>query len=1524
MPAFLYYLEMLYVVLQLFFLNSWGYLIGIINKNDTASKIYNKLFSIFVFISNDESTEKNPYIYFTVLTVACLLFIIAVVVQTLSYRNTRTFSKPILYFIRLVIEILIPCYMIPSSSYAGWCVQLIIDKKSTISVAYLVLTLIYFLVFALFFAITFRLFSISPFLSRSPIAMWDSREFLQFFFIESVFSFVQCFFTNFEWWIRPIFIAIHAGFLVYTIIRVYTLYFVSIKETKFFASAISAFVVLNVIAIVGTFTDVSSYAPMIALIPSMIAGLVISHFTVKALEKKVIYVLNLPQADAEVEYENERIKDIYSRSVMYLHYGLREICPRSIDFSLQKYLIANTTNIDVLAEVLKLICCFPQESRLMSQLFNVLISKRDLSYAHRFMLYQTERIKAVRQCSSSIDTGELFQRQLTSDNQCIDEITGFWKHLTSSIAPVEKISTTIIKIENQWKEILDAYPNNTRFREEFSRFLIECKSDFTGGILQKFKVQQIEQGFNFATDKAFRYFIANYPSYLRKNIVDFKGNILVNIQKKKGSTTSTNSSSGSQNVLSSSNQLSAEVEENIGKTLFSQSKTRIALQYAFYKRKSTPIETMKKTVLCIMLLQVVAAIVVYFIFYNIFSGKLEDYEEIITLNNIRFYFGISTFASYIRWGDKRGLVGTFPAIDGETDYFFDSSTNITKIIVDAASSTRSYLSSVMILIASRAVEGNDISKDAQSFITNGTGESYCNGFTIEDKDETSMQSSISHSLSSIEVLANVEDAAGYNNNKDLCELIMNYPSVSSDSDEIVQSMKNSAEEDNKQSKRVHMFVMIIVPAVLVVIIIPIMLINLAFVFKDQRKILGIMKSFSEQQINEAIQPIMIDQTKEVAAGVAVDNEDIRDNHFCAYAFFFVGGIIVPAILAITIYLSSLYINIIDEVLNWVYLSSSRNTYLIESFSALSLSVLLKVNDANFDRTSFTGTNYLAQLNKAKDYLNLAANSHFKLLLGDDESGPFQGYSDEFDKINTQAECSTVNLDEGSHAFMKCASLSQLFETIQATALTSLAVLTNLKDETFFSLSHILFNHAFEKIVKSTDCIYEYAEDKIQKHSTLMLFLVLISVIVAVIICIIGYIVTKGYNRTYETALHVLLRATPTAISSNSDALNFLMNREASSDGNTGTMTMSRKIIHNSADPIICLGANEAIEQINKAVGTLFGYTPEQVLGQQVDFLFDAQSMEEIEKQMTMMRTGQSRSYEGHVTCLTDSDTPVHCFLTLIGMAKTSNGYATSFVIILRDEGELIKSQGEAEEAKKKSEALLYQILPMDIVLRLNRGEKNISFSVPSATIVFVDVQRFSDYASALTPSQIMGSLSLLFGTFDSVIAKYNLMIKIKLIGDVYMAAGGLFNPDEQPVKHAEQVVRFGLDVLSELEDVNNKLSSNLSVRIGINTGGPLLAGVLGTDKPAFDIIGDPINVAARLQSTDIAGKIQISQETYDLVQGFEFNIEKRGEVFLKGKGKSIAYLVNPNLAFPLALSSSGMSLPSIAAINQINNGTHEI
>jgi class 3 adenylate cyclase len=288
------------------------------------------------------------------------------------------------------------------------------------------------------------------------------------------------------------------------------------------------------------------------------------------------------------------------------------------------------------------------------------------------------------------------------------------------------------------------------------------------------------------------------------------------------------------------------------------------------------------------------------------------------------------------------------------------------------------------------------------------------------------------------------------------------------------------------------------------------------------------------------------------------------------------------------------------------------------------------------------------------------------------------------------------------------------------------------------------------------------------------------------------------------------------------------------------------------------------------------------------------------------------TFEGHVSCLADDDAIIPCQLYLLALFHGDD--VSAFVAILRDETALLQQYEEAETAKKQSETLLYQILPRDLVVRLNAGEKDISFSILSATIMFIDIVKFSEYAANLTPQDIMGNLSLIFAAFDEACAKYHLLLKIKLIGDVYMCAGGLFTPDIAPTAHAEQMVRFGLEALQILEEINAKLSSDLAVRIGINSGGPILGGVLGTDKPTFDIIGDPINVAARLQSTDVPGKIQISEATQELIAQLEFPVEYRGEIELKGKGKQKTFLIDPAQPSVSAVSVSQSTLEDITRI----------
>ncbi|MGB5274291.1 MAG: adenylate/guanylate cyclase domain-containing protein, partial [Flavobacteriaceae bacterium] len=176
----------------------------------------------------------------------------------------------------------------------------------------------------------------------------------------------------------------------------------------------------------------------------------------------------------------------------------------------------------------------------------------------------------------------------------------------------------------------------------------------------------------------------------------------------------------------------------------------------------------------------------------------------------------------------------------------------------------------------------------------------------------------------------------------------------------------------------------------------------------------------------------------------------------------------------------------------------------------------------------------------------------------------------------------------------------------------------------------------------------------------------------------------------------------------------------------------------------------------------------------------------------------------------------------------------------------------------------------------------------AVTVMFTDFQRFTSYAGNLSPEQLVESIGFYFSKFDEIMEKHGLE-KIKTIGDAYMCAGGLPFPSKG---HAVKMVRAAFEILDFVEDAKaNGLSEHhrFEIRIGINTG-PVVAGVVGSKKFSYDIWGDTVNVASRMESNSVAGKINISETTFERIKD-EFDCEYRGEIEAKNRGMIKMYFV---------------------------------
>lgn len=233
------------------------------------------------------------------------------------------------------------------------------------------------------------------------------------------------------------------------------------------------------------------------------------------------------------------------------------------------------------------------------------------------------------------------------------------------------------------------------------------------------------------------------------------------------------------------------------------------------------------------------------------------------------------------------------------------------------------------------------------------------------------------------------------------------------------------------------------------------------------------------------------------------------------------------------------------------------------------------------------------------------------------------------------------------------------------------------------------------------------------------------------------------------------------------------------------------------------------------------------------------------------------------------------------------GIATILYVVMRYfQSQKARVLEELAKEKAHSEALLLSILPSSIAERLKQGEYKIADSHDMVTVMFADLVDFTSLSAGMTPDQLVDLLNQVFTGFDALAEKYGLE-KIKTIGDAYMLIGGA------PIgraDHAEAVANMALEVEDLLKKISFDFGKPLNMRIGINSG-PVVAGVIGNLKFSYDLWGDTVNLARRMEQFGIAGEIQVAEFTHQLLQE-KYVFEPRGPIYIKGKDLEVqAYLL---------------------------------
>ena len=328
--------------------------------------------------------------------------------------------------------------------------------------------------------------------------------------------------------------------------------------------------------------------------------------------------------------------------------------------------------------------------------------------------------------------------------------------------------------------------------------------------------------------------------------------------------------------------------------------------------------------------------------------------------------------------------------------------------------------------------------------------------------------------------------------------------------------------------------------------------------------------------------------------------------------------------------------------------------------------------------------------------------------------------------------------------------------------------------------------------------------------------------------------------------------------------------------------------------VICSSKNDAIitsdetKRIlfwNKGAEYIFGYSPDEAIGQLLTLIIPGHLHQRHDEGIERMNQRKEPRVIGKVLELTAIKKGGEEFPIELTLGSWDNDGKRYYSGIIRDITEKKKAELIILNEKKKSEELLLNILPKQVADELKSRGKATTKRYENVTILFTDFKDFTILAASIPPIKLVKELNEIFCHFDDILESFKIE-KIKTIGDAYFGACGLPGKNKD---HAVQCIEAVRQMFRYLEARNKKSEIQWTMRAGIHSG-PVVAGVVSKKKYAYDLFGDTVNTASRMESNGEVGKINISETTYELIKG-KYNCVPRGQINAKGKGNLNMYFV---------------------------------
>jgi PAS domain S-box-containing protein len=1172
--------------------------------------------------------------------------------------------------------------------------------------------------------------------------------------------------------------------------------------------------------------------------------------------KNIVEMDEQPSEDAEpMEGEKqERLMSLglsESEAIAYLYFGLDGCCDLLLDLSLVRFVIAQFPNsANALVHSMRIVVCFPTQTDVMERLLEQTKAMKSLSVSERYLLWQFSRVRIIRQASSTaaaaVKAGQLLQetRELSGAMQ------QFWQTPNTAIWHLRWMASKRRQLEAQWRELLEEFPNSAAVHDGFCEYQLECCCHFDAAARTKCKIDLLGKKSWRAVDKCFVAFVRTFPAYIKSGVLDHTGALL---RHGEGGT----QASSKAMKIGEVSVVNFAPEPYLDCGVLRHTRLRVALEIPLAEVRTASHHWLIRLGVGALLLQVTAFIVVFALLYFLFDSALDRLICSQAATSCRL--ACSRSMLYVMLAFANGTGRFSPTTNFDECYLRDSSDALpfTQLASEQLTSALDQYTLFTTALASVAVDSPGLT---ETVVTPSIEFPLCVNGEVTNKSSLSLTAIIVGQVSNIGrlLLPNQNWSSAYQDNVSFC---MAVSSIRPIADAIHETQTRLFDEYVAMYSAYGSSFQLAAAAV------PVGLAIVTYVFapllallylREMRRLFVIALRCDAAARDEAARPLGAQYIHCAKASLRAAAPGI--SFVSAYSllllvvFLIIAGLSAGALLFGG--------------------TTASDVVLLESFAHSNNVRLPRTTEAAVHMynawlgqgTNSSSVNVTAEQERVMWLLD-AVDAATVDLQSSSGGGSIMGFDDEIDNLVLSGRCTLPENPKELHELYNCSYTTHLFVVFRRLVREIIQLLPNsraeINDVPLTNLQHIVLKHCGRQHMLMDTRLSQLANTRVASYKAMLLGCCLGGIAASVLFFFALRVFLHELGAVFDSVIILIKRLPPQAVASSTDLLDWFGWRSVA--GGRDAMTPQQSVLHLANDGILCVTRDFVIEYLNPALTHMLGFSPEHKLGSAL---------------RTMLTPGSVDTMEGVIRDLTKNPVaiPRVDFKTENGgefscqalcFALETDTGSDRCIIILSDIAELEGRRLDAETAQAETTKLRDAVIPEALVQRASAGEP--AFSVPVASVMVVGLGRFSLEHAA--PQEVMPKLTNIFLAFDKRLAEFPTLLKVRVFGESFVCVAGIFGGEIAVA--TDEIVTFAQNCIEILEDLNVKNYAQHTLQVGIQTGGPLLCGIIGEDGAGFDVIGEPVELAMLLQSTAPQNTIQISEGTHAQLESVGYNMTRR-------------------------------------------------